>query len=39
MGVPSIYPTGTTVYDPGKCENGYTVFPAFETGAVLMDMN
>jgi hypothetical protein len=39
MGYPSVYPTGTTIYDPTKCWNGYTVFLAFERGAVLIDMN
>jgi len=33
----SIYPTGTTIYDPDKCWNGYTVFSG--AGAVLIDMN
>jgi len=37
---PSIYPTGTTIYKPEKCWNGYTIFPAVENqGAVLIDMN
>lgn len=36
---PSVYPTGTTIYDPGKAWNGYTVFVLPETGAVLIDMN
>jgi len=40
----SVYPTGTTIYDPQKCWNGYTVFqsrmPRFPRGiAVLIDMN
>ncbi len=40
----SIYPTGTTIYDPAKCWNGYTVFQAppmqaRALGAVLIDMN
>jgi hypothetical protein len=39
MGFPSVYPTGTTVYDPQKSWSGFTVFQAFETGAVLIDMN
>lgn len=39
MGYPSVYPTGTTVYDPEKCWNGYTVFPAKDMGAVLIDMS
>ena len=41
---PSIYPTGTTIYYPEKCWNGYTLFQAElhqknSTGAVLIDMN
>ena len=41
---PSVYPTGTTIYDPEKCWNGYTIFQATmfqgnEVGAVLIDMN
>lgn len=39
MTYPSIYPTGTTVYHPEKCFNGYTVFQAKELGALLIDMN
>jgi hypothetical protein len=35
----TIYPTGTTIYDPEKCWNGYTVFPARDIGATLIDMN
>ncbi|MBN2239171.1 MAG: aryl-sulfate sulfotransferase [Dehalococcoidales bacterium] len=40
----TLYPTGTTVYDPEKAWNGYTVFQAhmFENKssfAVLIDMN
>jgi hypothetical protein len=41
---PSIYPTGTTIYYPDKCWNGYTLFQAElhrndGYGAVLIDMN
>lgn len=41
---PSVYPTGTTIYDPEKCWNGYTLFQAElhhnnGHGAVLIDMN
>jgi len=41
---PSVYPTGTTIYEPGKCCNGYTLFGAElhrnnGYGAVLIDMN
>ncbi|MDP6179053.1 MAG: aryl-sulfate sulfotransferase [Desulfatiglandales bacterium] len=39
MGYPSVYPTGTTIYDPEKCWNGYTLFPAKNVGAALIDMN
>ena len=40
VGVPSIYPTGTTIYHPDKAWNGYTVFDTpGEQGAVLVDMN
>jgi hypothetical protein len=36
---PSVYPTGTTIYDPARTWNGYTVFVLPESGAVLVDMN
>lgn len=39
MGKPTVHPTGVTIYKPEKCFNGYTVFPAPETGVVLIDMN
>ncbi len=39
MGHPSIYPTGTTIYNPEKCFSGYTIFQALQTGALLIDMN
>ena len=39
MGSPSIFPTGVTIYKPEKCFNGYTLFPACDTGALLIDMN
>jgi hypothetical protein len=35
----TVYPTGTTIYDPQKCWNGYTVFELKEGGATLIDMN
>ncbi|HJX13580.1 MAG TPA: aryl-sulfate sulfotransferase [Dehalococcoidales bacterium] len=40
----TVYPTGTTIYDPHKCWNGYTLFQATlhqagGAGAVLTDMN
>ena len=39
MGYPTIYPTGTTIYKPEKCWNGFTLFQANEHGAMLIDMN
>jgi hypothetical protein len=41
---PSVYPTGTTIYEPEKCWNGYTLFQSElhrnnGHGAVLIDMN
>ena len=39
MGRPSVYPTGTTIYYPEECENGYTLFSAPELGVNLIDMN
>ncbi len=39
MGKPSVHPTGTIIYKPDKCFNGYTLFPAWEHGATLIDMN
>jgi hypothetical protein len=39
MAYPSVYPTGTTIYDPEKCWNGFTIFQAKEVGATLIDMN
>jgi hypothetical protein len=39
MTYPSVYPTGTTIYDPERCWNGYTIFQAKEVGALLIDMN
>jgi hypothetical protein len=40
----TIYPTGTTVYNPEKCWNGYTLFQSSmnsgsKASAVLIDMN
>ncbi|MFT5450350.1 MAG: hypothetical protein ACI9DC_005556 [Gammaproteobacteria bacterium] len=37
----TVYPTGTTIYKPEKCFNGYTLFPSMKhgVGAVLVDMN
>ena len=39
MGKPTVHPTGTTIYNPEKCWNGYTLFQANEHGAMLIDMN
>jgi len=41
---PTVYPTGTTIYNPEKCWNGYTLFQASlhqarGAGAILVDMN
>jgi len=35
----TVYPTGTTVFDPQKTWSGYTVYIARDTGVVLVDMN
>src|SRR3954464_5077082 len=36
----SVYPTGTTIYDPAKAWSGLTLFDTPEApGAVLVDMN
>ena len=39
MGIPSVFPTGTTIYNPEKCWSGYTLMPIKKVGAVLIDMN
>ena len=39
MTYPSIYPTGTTIYNPERCWNGYTIYQAKDYGALLIDMN
>jgi len=39
MGHPTIYPTGTTVYNPEKAWSGYTIYQAADVGALLIDMN
>ena len=39
-GVPSVYPTGTTIFHPDKTWSGYTLFITPDSdGAVLIDMN
>ncbi len=35
----TVFPTGTTIYKPEKCFNGYTLYPTQKVGAVLVDMN
>ena len=39
MAYPSVYPTGTTIFEPDECWSGYTVFPASDVGATVIDMN
>src|SRR6185295_5220268 len=37
---PSVFPTGTTIYDPAKAWNGYTVLsPLGGQAAIVIDMN
>jgi hypothetical protein len=37
---PSVFPTGTTIYDPGRTWNGYTVLSPLGTqAAIVIDMN
>ena len=37
---PSVFPTGTTIYDPAKAWNGYTLHDIpNQGGAILVDMN
>ena len=39
-GVPSVYPTGTTIFHPDKTWSGYTVFITPDAdGVVVIDMN
>ena len=39
----TVYPLGTTIYDPGKCHNGYTLILRWRADAgsdiILIDMN
>ncbi|NKC11401.1 MAG: thioredoxin [Gammaproteobacteria bacterium] len=37
----TVFPTGTTIYSPEKCFNGYTLHPSHQpgVGALLIDMN
>ncbi len=40
MAIPSVFPTGTTIFDPEKTWSGYTIIDAADrNGAVLLDMN
>ena len=39
MGRPTVFPTGTTIYEPEKCQSGYTLFTAPGQGVLLIDMN
>jgi hypothetical protein len=40
LAAPSVYPTGTTIYDPDLAYSGYTVLsPLGERSAVVIDMN
>src|SRR5215472_1312649 len=40
FGASSVYPTGTTIYDPSSAWNGYTVLSPLGTqAAIVIDMN
>lgn len=39
MGLYSVFPMGTTIYNPEKAYNGYTLMQCQGIGAVLVDMN
>ncbi|GAA0265739.1 aryl-sulfate sulfotransferase [Alteraurantiacibacter aestuarii] len=40
LAAPSVYPTGTTIYDPEQAQGGYTVLSILGTPAVIViDMN
>ncbi len=40
VAAPSVYPTGTTIYDPARTWNGYTVLSVLGTpAAIVIDMN
>ena len=39
MGLYNVFPMGTTIYDPEKAYNGYTLMQCQGIGAVLVDMN
>ena len=35
----TVYPTGTTIYEPGKCWNGFNVLSVLGADTNLIDMN
>ena len=36
----TVYPLGTTIYDPDKCQSGYTLLSFYyEDGILVIDMN
>ncbi|MEE8419580.1 MAG: hypothetical protein V3S02_05655, partial [Dehalococcoidales bacterium] len=35
----TVYPTGTTIYEPEKCWSGFTVYQLRDAGAIMVDMN
>ena len=35
----TVYPTGTTIYNPAKAWSGYTILDSPDQGAVIVDMN
>lgn len=39
LAAPSVYPTGTTIYDPAKAWSGYVVFSAPDGKTRVIDMN
>ena len=40
LAIPTVFPTGTTIYKPDKCWNGYSIFRAEGgIGPTLIDMN
>jgi hypothetical protein len=40
LAAPTVFPTGTTIYDPARAWNGFTVLsPLAGPGAVVIDMN
>jgi len=39
LAMPTVFPHGTTIYQPDKCWNGYTILPTKGSQTVLIDMN